>query len=626
MALVDIAAQTVRITGDVSGLDTTFLSAAYFSQISSTVFYYVAVIVFWVGAFSIVRRPVSRRLLAVAFHVYFVLQSVFIILTALYFMLLDVMVNEESFQLVRLIFQVEMFKIIRAEVKAFIPLLGLAVVIIANFLPVIVNRKWTPRWLHRAPTDHRRLVTSRAVVLTTFIAVVASLAISALPDGTGSTNFTRNRALGIGLNAARDNLAGPPPGFTEPTRADLPLDTRLVPTKRTKKYNVVQLMLESEGWQSTTLGTPSRPTTPVLADLAKHSLVATQAYTGLPHTSKALVTTNCGFPPPLDTANTEAEPGGLAAKCLPRLLGEQGYATGFFQTATREFENRAKVVDAFGYQDFYAEEDYSAAARKKFSTVNTLGYEDDLGLEPMVDWATSQADAGKPFSLQFMTVTAHTKYVLPQGFPVKRYVDDEAQNNYLNAVRYQDEWVGKVIKEFKAAGLYDNTIFVIMGDHGEGFREHGRRLHNDTIWAEGTHIPLIITAPDRWKNGATQDRPVMNTDVLPTIADLLGYDIKGGRYPAWSILDDSPSPYPRMTSCWDVDQCIASYSRDGYKYIYFFGYRQPEYYDMSRDPRDEHDLWDTLSSAKKEKLKNEVLLWQAETNAAYGLSRTLAGK
>jgi arylsulfatase A-like enzyme len=34
-------------------------------------------------------------------------------------------------------------------------------------------------------------------------------------------------------------------------------------------------------------------------------------------------------------------------------------------------------------------------------------------------------------------------------------------------------------------GLYDDTIFVVYGDHGEGFGEHGRYLHGDTIYEEG---------------------------------------------------------------------------------------------------------------------------------------------
>ena len=126
MALVDVVAQSVRITGNVSGLDTAFLSSAYFSQIRSTVFYYFAVIVFWVGAFSIVRRTASRRLLTVAFHLCFVVQSIFIILTQLYYILLDVTLNSDSFQLVKLIFQVEMFKIIQAELQSFIPVIGLS--------------------------------------------------------------------------------------------------------------------------------------------------------------------------------------------------------------------------------------------------------------------------------------------------------------------------------------------------------------------------------------------------------------------------------------------------------------------------------------------------------------------
>jgi arylsulfatase A-like enzyme len=46
-----------------------------------------------------------------------------------------------------------------------------------------------------------------------------------------------------------------------------------------------------------------------------------------------------------------------------------------------------------------------------------------------------------------------------------------------------------LVQQYKELGLYDNTIFVLFGDHGEGFGEHGRFMHGDTIWEEGLRVP-----------------------------------------------------------------------------------------------------------------------------------------
>src|SRR3712207_8802272 len=42
-----------------------------------------------------------------------------------------------------------------------------------------------------------------------------------------------------------------------------------------------------------------------------------------------------------------------------------------------------------------------------------------------------------------------------------------------------------LFQQYQDLGLYDKTIFVLFGDHGEGFGEHGRFMHGDTIWEEG---------------------------------------------------------------------------------------------------------------------------------------------
>ncbi|MEV7398349.1 sulfatase-like hydrolase/transferase [Aeromicrobium sp. NPDC092404] len=623
LAIVDLLCTSMRITSATEDSDTRVGSWSWIAQLSSTVFFYLALIAFWVGVFALVRRRASRRIAVIVFHLVFTALALLVVLTQIYFILLDVTLNSESFELVKLIFQVNMLKIIQAELQSFLPVLAVVFIILANFFAVIVNRRWKPRRLRDdPPTGWRRAQSGPAVVASTSLVVIASLVVSALPNGQGTTNFSRNRVVSITMDSVTKRLDDKPDGFTAPTRADLPLDTRLVPTSRTKKYNVVQIVLESQGIQATSLGVPGLPTTPYLASLAKESLVANRAYTGMPHTTKSLVASNCGVAPPLDTSNSEAEPGGLAAKCLPTLLKEQGYATSFFQTATKNFENREKVVKGFGYDQFFPLEAFD---KKGFSETNTLGYEDDLMLQPSLDWAAEQD--GKPFAMEYMTLTAHSEYVLPEGWKMRHYVDDETHNHYLNAVAYQDQFVEQVIDGFKKLGLYDDTIFVIMGDHGEGFREHGRRLHNDTIWNEGIQIPYVIHAPEATgTQGKTVDAPVQNTATLQTVADLLGFDIVGGEYHASSILSPKDNERPLMTGCWDIDQCVAYFPDDRHKYIYFFGYKKPQYYDVVADPLEKKDLFETLSDAEAERLKQEVLVWQEEVNATHELSRRLADR
>ena len=619
--LVAVLFQTLRL----SAVGTIIGSWAYFDKLHSDIALHLAIIVFWVGAFSIVRRRGSRRALVIALHVFFTVLSLMIIMTHLFFYMLDLMPNLASFQLLTLVFQVAAVQIIRAEANAWLVGVAFAGAILANFFPHIVNRRFKPRRLSQPPEDPRPApFSTRQIVAGTGALCAILLVISALPNISDSTNFTRNRVVSMAMEAVDDQVGDDrPEGFVAPTRADIPDQTRLVETARTKKQNVVFIVLESQGRVSTTMGNPSLDTTPVLAEMAKSGVEASRAFTVVPNTTKSMATSNCGVAPPPDTTNSEARPGGLASKCLASLLGEQGYDTAYFQSATRTFENREKVIRAMGFEDFFAEESYDKTG---FSPVNTLGHEDDIMVEPSLDWAKKRKSEGKPFFMEFLTITAHTKYVLPDGFAEKQYVDDPKHNDYLNAVRYQDRFVGKVVDSFEKAGLADDTIFIVIGDHGEAFREHGRRLHSDVIWTEGLQIPFIVKAPGRWENGAKIDHLVQNMSILPTVVDLLGYKVDGGRYHASSILDAENNPEPRMSHCWNVDQCAAYYPDDRHSYLYFYDNRAPEFYDLAQDPLQEHNIIDKLSDEQRDDYERKIVAWVAETDAVHDLSRQLAAR
>lgn len=617
LGLVAVLFQTLRL----HAVGTPILSWEYLDKIRSDVAFHLAVIVAWVGLFALIRRRWSRRLAVIALHIAFTVLSLTVIMTQLFFYLLDLMPNLDSFALMSLVFQVAVVKIIQSEANAWAVGVALAGAVLANFTPLVLNWRLRPRRLSKAPeTPAAPAYSRRRIALVTVGSVVGLLVLSGLPNVSDSTNFTRNRVVSLAMDAARLPFQEPPEGFREPTRDDIPDRTRLVPTEETQQYNIVMIVLESHGWVSTSLANPELDTTPVLAELAKSSLVANRAFTVVPNTTKSLVTSNCGVVPPPDTANSEARPGGLASRCLASLLAEQGYDTAYFQSATRTFENREKVVRGFGFEHFNAEESYDTTG---FHPVNTLGYEDDIMVEPSLEWARSRGD--KPFFLEYLTVTAHTKYVMPEGFETVDYgVEDELHNDYLNGVRYQDRFVGKVIDGFREAGLADNTIFVVMADHGEAFREHGRRLHSDVPWNEGLQIPLLIKAPGLWEDGEVIDHTVQNLALLPTLVDLLGYRVEGGTYPASSILAAEADEHPRMSTCWNGKQCLVYFPDDRHKYLYFYDYLPAQYYDLAADPHEQDNLIDTLSDEERDELERKVLVWRAEVEATHDLARRLA--
>src|SRR5262249_15694030 len=75
-------------------------------------------------------------------------------------------------------------------------------------------------------------------------------------------------------------------------------------------------------------------------------------------------------------------------------------------------------------------------------------------------------------------------------------------------------------EDLRARGLYDRTVIVVTGDHGEGFGEHGVELHGYHLYSPQTKVPLIIRVPGLAARRATT--PAGHIDILPTLVNLAG--------------------------------------------------------------------------------------------------------
>lgn len=354
-------------------------------------------------------------------------------------------------------------------------------------------------------------------------------------------------------------------------------------TANTEQHpNIVIIALESVGAQSTGLYNPDRTAvTPNLNALAQTSLVAKQAYTVVPHTSKALVAINCGITPNFMHPVFEST-FGTHQPCLPALLDQQGYATAFFQSPTEHFENRRGTVTKMGYQHFVANEQLD---HNGFQMVNYFGYEDDILLQPSKQWLQQQ-DA--PFMAFYLTGTTHHPYWVPDSLEQQAFEpEDEEFNDYLNAVHYLDRFVGKLIQQYRDTGHYDNTVFVIVGDHGESLGQHFRMQHNVNLYQEVMQVPLLIHSallppPLQAPKLASQ------LDIVPTLLTLAGYE-PNRTMEGFNLLDPAQARKYAMSDCWYDDWCMAS-TDGGFKYIHNFDEKQDELYDLNADPLELHNI------------------------------------
>jgi uncharacterized sulfatase len=92
---------------------------------------------------------------------------------------------------------------------------------------------------------------------------------------------------------------------------------------------------------------------------------------------------------------------------------------------------------------------------------------------------------------------------------------------YYASLTFMDAQVGRLMTALDQMKLWDDTIVVLMGDHGFHLGEHGL-WHKGTLFEEATRAPLIVVTPKAQGNGQTSPRVIEFVDLYPTLADLCG--------------------------------------------------------------------------------------------------------
>lgn len=121
---------------------------------------------------------------------------------------------------------------------------------------------------------------------------------------------------------------------------------------------------------------------------------------------------------------------------------------------------------------------------------------------------------------------------------------------YDATIAYVDSQVGLIVDDLKERGLYDDFVIVVTSDHGEAMFQRGRWGHNDQLYDEMVHIPLIVKLPGN--PGPVRDADsvmVTNMDIAPSLMEWCDLEPTGVRMDGTSLeslmFDDDLEAFPR---------------------------------------------------------------------------------
>jgi len=354
--------------------------------------------------------------------------------------------------------------------------------------------------------------------------------------------------------------------------------------------------------------------TPAIDGLAKDGLRFTSAFTPVPVTNSSHASILTGLYP---SSHGVTDFGvALSGNHLTwaSLLQKQGYGTAaFIGAVVLDSKTLAPGFDQ-GF-DFY--DNFPPHAGKGHWDV-----EERRGME-VVQHAEKWLD--RPHSQQSLTpLPAGPKFLWVHLYdphdpyePPPPYSQVYRDHLYDGEIAYADHALGDFLAYLRRRGWYDNSLIVVVGDHGEGLGEHQEQTHGIFLYDATLHVPLIIKLPQEREAGKVISAQIRTIDILPTVLGLLGVNAGEHMDGTWQPLlagVGQPSGRPLFGETdyplhfgWAALRCV----RDGQDKL--IQAPRPEYYDLGSDPRELHNLY-ASAGPQQQKLQALLSQHQAEKN------------
>lgn len=275
------------------------------------------------------------------------------------------------------------------------------------------------------------------------------------------------------------------------------------------KPNFVLIFLESFGKEYTGLNhNYTFNYTPNLNELMSKSLVCRDAYaTGL-RSVDAVPAVYSGIPR-LGSASFSQTPFAFnQIESVNSLLGAVGYSSHFYHGAESSTMGFQSFLKSGGLHCYHSIEDYPNSDKH---------HDGHWGIYdgPYLDYFRTELDTMKqPFVASVFTLSSHHPYSIPKEWK------DSFDNGTLEihaSIGYTDRMLGLFMERAERTSWFENTIFIIMADHSSENAMHAYRTPSGKY-----EIPLLLYSP-KWIKAGSFEETTGQTDILPTILDLVNY-------------------------------------------------------------------------------------------------------
>ena len=234
--------------------------------------------------------------------------------------------------------------------------------------------------------------------------------------------------------------------------------------------------------------------TPNFDRLSKEGILFTHAFASGDRTDKGIVAVLSAFPAQ-PIASIVQEP--KKAEKLPILskdFRQNGYHTSFFYGGELAFAGMQSYLINGEFERLITKNNFSQAeCSSKWGAFDHIVYG---------KMATELATMPQPFFSTILTLTSHEPFEIPEGWAHPEYgKKSDEDSHFANSQYYADAAFGKFIDEAKKQSWWQNTVIVVVGDHGA-------RLINTKSAVDNFRTPIL------WLGGALNQQGVLKNDVV----------------------------------------------------------------------------------------------------------------
>lgn len=269
-----------------------------------------------------------------------------------------------------------------------------------------------------------------------------------------------------------------------------------------EKPNVVIVLMESMSAKLMRHFGCDVTMTPFLDSLWNESLSFENFYSVGNHTNQGIYSTLYGFPTVL-SRNAMKGTDIPTYYGMPNVFAEHGYSTSFYMTHESQYDNMNAFLRTNGFKHIRSQEDYP-----RDSVVNSFGVSDGF----LFNYALKELQTmQQPFFTVLLTISNHPPYVVPDWFEAHGWDPEYA------IILYADYCLKQFFEGMKRSGLYENTVFVFVADHGKIVERPECEVAESF-----NHIPLIIHSPRIEKK--IEKSFCCQTDIQTILFSLLGME------------------------------------------------------------------------------------------------------